>query len=137
MKIVLDTNVVVSGLLNPHGPPGQIVSMVAAGKLALYYDARILDEYLAVLSRSRFEFSIEHIEALLAQVRVVGELVAPRPLRQRLPDPEDEKFLEAAIAADAAYLVTGNLRHYPASSRQGIEVATPAEFLEVLRESRG
>ena len=64
MKIVLDTNVLVSGLLNPYGPPGRIVQMVAAGALQLCFDARIICEYRDVLVRPVFGFQAEHVEAL-------------------------------------------------------------------------
>ena len=133
MKIVLDTNVLVSGLLNPYGAPGQIVQMVAMGEIALCFDARLLGEYRDVLLRPRFGFSAEHVDALLEQIRVVGVSAATHPLTSPLPDRDDEAFLEVAIAAAAEYLVTGNLRHYPEGLRSGIRVISPAEFVEIRR----
>lgn len=67
MRIVLDTNVLVSGLLNPYGAPGQIARMVATGEISLCFDARILGEYRDVLVRPRFGFRAEHVDALLEQ----------------------------------------------------------------------
>ena len=61
MKIVLDTNVLVSGLLTPFGPSGKIVRMVSAGRLILQIDARILSEYQEVLHRPKFKFNKDHI----------------------------------------------------------------------------
>jgi putative PIN family toxin of toxin-antitoxin system len=133
MKIVLDTNVLVSGLLNPYGAPGQIVQMLAAGAVVLCFDARILGEYREVLMRPAFRFPAGQIDALLEQIRAVGEPVSPEPCRQRLPDPDDEPFLEAAIAGGAAYLVTGNLKHYPVRRRQGVALTTPAQFVGILQ----
>ena len=133
MKIVLDTNVVVSGLLNPYGAPGAIVGMVAAGELMLCFDSRILLEYREVLGRPAFPFQRDQIDAFLEQVRGAGEPVAARPLPAGLPDPDDEPFLEVAVAAGAEYLVTGNVRHYPARCRRGVRVVSPRKFLEVFR----
>jgi uncharacterized protein len=133
VRIVLDTNVLVSGLLNPFGPPGRIVQMAAAGELSLCYDARILCEYRGVLSRPAFGFRLDHVDSLLEQFRAVGELVATVPLAHHLPDQDDEPFLEVAVAATAEYLVTGNIRHYPAAARCGVRVVSPAAFVEAFQ----
>jgi putative PIN family toxin of toxin-antitoxin system len=121
MMIALDTNVLVSGLLNPYGAPGQIVRMVAAGNVALCFDARILGEYREVLMRPKFPFRAEQIDALLDQIRAAGESVSPRPCPHALPDHDDEAFLEAALATGVC-LVTGNPKHYPARCREGVRV---------------
>ncbi len=133
MRIVLDTNVLVSGLLNPYGAPGLIVGLVASGNVSLCFDARILAEYRAVLARPAFGFRTDHVDALLEQVRSCGIAVAGLPLASRLPDHGDEPFLEVATAAEAEYLVTGNLRHYPARARGHIKVLSPTEFLQIYR----
>ena len=134
MRIVLDTNVLVSGLLNPYGPSGRIVQGVAAGELVVCFDARIICEYREVLARPAFPFRMEQIDALLEEIRAEGEPVSTHPLASRLPDPDDEPFLEVAVAAGADYLVTGNLRHFPAGHRSGIRVVSPAKFLEAFRK---
>jgi putative PIN family toxin of toxin-antitoxin system len=130
MRVVIDTNVLVSGLLAPYGPAGEIVRMVSAGHLSLCYDARILAEYAEVLLRPKFPFEPYLIDALLAQVREAGTVVAAAPLPFHLPDPDDEMFLQVALAGGAAFLITGNLRHYPVARRQDLPVATPAEFIQ-------
>lgn len=135
MRIVLDTNVLVSGLLSPYGPPGQIARLVAMGDLSLCYDARILAEYREVLLRPAFSFGVDQVETLLDQIETNGELTGARPLPTGLPDPDDEVFLAVAIASRAEYLVTGNLRHYPAKNRQGVKVVSPAKFLDLYRQS--
>ena len=135
MRIVLDTNVLVSGLLSPYGPPGEIVRLVAIGNLNLCYDARILGEYREVLLRPAFPFSIDQVAMLLNQVETNGHLIGTRPLPKSLPDRDDEVFLAIALAGRAEYLVTGNLRHYPAKSRQGVKVVLPARFLELYRKN--
>ncbi len=133
MKIVLDTNVLVSGLLQPLGPSGQIVRLVAAGDLVLVHDPRILVEYGEVLLREKFRFDPERVAALMDQIRARGVVVVASPLPLRLPDPDDEVFLEVAAAAGARCLVTGNLKDYPAEARQGVEVVSPRRFIDLYR----
>ncbi len=134
MKIVLDTNVLVSGLLTPFGPSGKIVRMVSAGELILYIDARILSEYQKVLHRPKFKFNKDHISILLDFIKLYGQFVSSLPLKNRLPDPDDEPFLEVAIAGKVRSLIIGNIVHYPPSSRKGIKIFSPSEFLEFFRK---
>lgn len=134
MKVVVDTNVLVAGLLSPFGPPGEIVRMIASGAVTLCIDARILTEYADVLSRAKFHFETEQVQTLLEQIRMDGLSVAGTPLTCRLPDPTDEPFLETALAGDAACLITGNSKHFPATKRQGMAVLSPAEFLNLYRK---
>ena len=133
MKITLDTNVLVSGLLQPFGPSGQIVRLAAGGELVLCHDARILAEYREVLLRPKFHFDPERIGALLEQIRAGGFPVMARPLTIGLPDPDDEPFLEIALAGGARCLVTGNAKHYPVQARQGVEVLAPRPYIELFR----
>lgn len=133
MKIVLDTNVLVSGLLRPFGAPGDIVRMTSSGTLELCYDARILSEYQNVLLRPKFHFDQDHVDALFDQIKACGHVVAAKPLAKALPDPNDEPFLEVALAGKARCLVTENLRHYPTKKQQNIPVLSPTQFLEAYR----
>lgn len=133
MKVVVDTNVLVSGLLSPFGPPGEIVRMIAGGSLSLCFDARILTEYADVLKRPKFQFDAELIKIFLDQIKADGLSVAGRPLTNRLPDAADEAFLETALAGDARCVITGNTKHFPASRREGMLVLSPREFLEYYR----
>ena len=134
MKIVLDTNVLVAGLLTPFNAPGEIVRMVSAGILELCYDARILSEYADVLHRPKFNLNAAHVDALLDQIKVRGHHVVGVPLKKSLPDSSDEPFLEISIAAKVACLITGNLKHYPHADRQGMQVLSPADFLLFYRK---
>jgi len=134
VKIVLDTNVLVAGLLSPHGPPGEIVRMAAAGALTLLYDARILSEYGDVLRRKKFGFAEEHVSPLLEYIARSGRAVASLPLPGPLPDADDEPFLEVAVAGKAECLVTGNLSHFPTGGCEGMRVLSPDRFLRFYRE---
>jgi putative PIN family toxin of toxin-antitoxin system len=133
MRVVLDTNVLVSGLWSPFRPPGRIVGLVAAGALPLLLEERIFGEYREVLARRGFGFDAGRVESLLLQVEAAGEFVVAQQLLERLPDPDDEAFLEVALAAHADFLVTGNLRHFPPRLRHGVAVVSPREFIEALR----
>jgi putative PIN family toxin of toxin-antitoxin system len=133
MKIVLDTNVLVAGLLSPFGPCAEIVRIVSSGHLTLYFDARILTEYGEVLRRAKFRFPIDKVEALLEHIEHRGFVVASPPLSNLLPDPGDQPFLEVAVAAQAICLVTGNLTHFPAKLCGQIKVLSPSDFLTFYR----
>jgi len=134
MNVVVDTNVLVSGLLNPFSLPGEIVRMISSGDLHLCLDGRFLAEYSDVLRRSKFQFNVALVAALLDQVEHGGVLIAGIPLHTSLPDADDAPFLEVALAADAQCLVTGNLRHFPSSSRQGMIVLPPRQFLDFYKK---
>ena len=136
MNVVIDTNVLVAGLLSPFGACGEIVRMVSAGELTLSYDARILSEYHEVLRRPAFKFEGERVAALLDYIVYRGCAVAPLLLTGSLPDPDDEPFLEAALAGHAACLVTGNQKHYPAELCQGIRIVSPQAFLAFYKKQR-
>lgn len=127
MRVVLDTNVLVSGLIAPQGTCGHILRMVFAGHIRPCVDERMMQECRAVLARPKFGFRAEEAEELLILLRLEGVRVTPPALPVRLPDRSDEPFLEVA-AAESAVLVTGNVRHYPPHLRCGVKVMTPAEF---------
>lgn len=129
MRLVIDTNILVSGLLSPYGAPAHIVRMMVAGAFDVCYDARILSEYEEVLNRPKFAFKKEEIESVLWYIEYFGYPVAATPLSRKLRDPFDEPFLEVAIAGGADYLLTGNISHFPPSACRGVRVLTPAQFL--------
>jgi len=131
MKVVIDTNVLVSGLISAAGPCGQIVGLVAEDAIQPCVDDRILHEYERVLPRPRFQIEAEHVSDTLELIRARAEILTPMPLSVTLPDPDDLPFLEVA-AACGALLVTGNTRHFPKRARAGVTVLTPAEFLDLL-----
>jgi putative PIN family toxin of toxin-antitoxin system len=136
MKIVLDTNVFVAGLLSPFGPCAEIVRMVSSGDLTLYFDSRILSEYGEVLRRSKFRFQVDKVVALLEHVEHRGDIVASSPLSNLLPDPGDQPFLEVAVAGQAVCLVTGNQTHFPPKQCEGVKVLSPGDFLTFYRKQQ-
>jgi uncharacterized protein len=133
MRIVLDTNVLVAGLLSAAGPPAWIVEAVLTGDLDIALNMAIRQEYEEVLRRPEFRFPTPQVATLLSVVDRFGLWVAAvPPWPVALPDPDDEPFL-AVAAATGSVLVTGNLRHFPARSRRGVSLLTPRELVERLR----
>ena len=128
-RVVLDTNVLVSSLLNSFGAPGRVLDLALSGELSVAHDGRILSEYRDVLWREKFGFSRGDIDRVLDLMETEGIKVNPPMLGAELPDANDLPFLEVAHAAGAA-LVSGNLKHYPEEQRQEVEVLGPATFLE-------
>ena len=138
MKVVVDTNILVSGLLNPLSAPGQIVRWVADGILIPCHDARVLAEYEEVLRRPKFDFSPDEIRALLAQIQAGGLVMSGQLLAEKLPDPDDEMFLEIALASNCEFLITGNARDYPAGTYGTTAIIAPAAFVaDRLKEGFG
>jgi len=129
MRIVLDTNVLVSGLLTPRGAPGRIVDLVLAGEVQLLVDDRVLGEYRDVLSRGRFGFAQGDVRHLLTFVEETAAPVLAPPLACRVPDATDVAFIEVAVAGRADAIVTGNPRHFPRAATGEVEVLSPAAFL--------
>lgn len=131
---VLDTNVLVSGILSADGPPARLVDAVLGQRLRLALDDRIEDEYLRVLRRPKFSLDPVRLEALTALLALQERVSAgPRP-GKKAPDPDDEKFLEVAGATQEKVLVTGNLRHFPVICRSGVKVWSPAEAWQKLTD---
>jgi putative PIN family toxin of toxin-antitoxin system len=134
---VIDTNVVVSGLLNPHGPSARVLDSVFDGRLKMVYDARILAEYRDVLHRPRLKLKPALVMAFLEGLR--GQmLVNPATTLTEGPDPDDLVFVESALAAPDKTIVTGNLADYPEEILNGVRLITPAQAAaELARATAG
>jgi uncharacterized protein len=126
MTVVLDTNVLVSALINPAGVPAMILSLLLNGKLTVLYDNRILGEYREVLSRHKFHFKSGLILHLLDYIRHEGEFIAVEPMRVASVSEDDRMFYEVAKTGKAQFLVTGNKKHFP---NEAI-VKMPKEFVD-------
>lgn len=132
MLVVLDTNILVSALLTPFGPPARVLDLVLSGDLQAAYDDRLLAEYREVLARPKFSFAPEEVAVVLAYLEADGDLVTARPLTCDLPDPDNLPFLEVATQAEAV-LITGNTPHYPEALRGGVRVVAPGDFVRAWR----
>lgn len=134
MDAVLDTNVLVSGLINPCGFPGRIVDLLRSGTLRAVVDDRILAEYFDVLRRDAFKryFTDSAREDVLEYLSRNSQYVTSCVVAD-LPDPGDVPFLEIAMSANVV-LVTGNIKHFPAEQTKGCRVLSSAEFVVQFRE---
>jgi putative PIN family toxin of toxin-antitoxin system len=131
VKAILDTNIIVSPVINPVGIPANIVSIGIAQKFLICYSDEILEEYREVLSRGKFRLPPPAVGALIADIERSGQNFSPQRKLPVCRDPDDDKFLGCAEAANAHYLVTGNQRHFP-SSYPATTVLTPRQFITIL-----
>jgi len=132
VRIVLDTNVLIAALLSPHGPPAAVLRLITSDRAVVCFDARILDEYRAVLRRPKFGFDAELTEEVVGYLEAVGELISAEPLNLSLPDATDAMFLEVAVAGAVDHLVTGNIKHFPSRERRGVSVLSPRRFIDLV-----
>ena len=132
MKIVLDTNVLVSALLKSRSKPARILRLVIQGNIEIIINEYILAEYLEVLKRPKFDLDMDSVQTIIDSIRLKGIKAAAIPASFQLPDSSDEPFLEAALAAGADVLITGNKRHFPEKATKGQKIVNPDEFLSLL-----
>jgi putative PIN family toxin of toxin-antitoxin system len=124
--VVLDTNILVSALLSPFGNPAKIYRMFISEALTLVYSVDIFREYQDVLGRPHLKIPPQEVELVLTAISQHGELVKPKPSTQTMKDEDDRIFYDTAKIAEA-YLITGNIKHYPSEPF----ILTPVAFLEM------
>lgn len=131
--VVIDTNVLVSSLFSPSGMsnPSQVISAVLVGAITPLYNDEIIEEYRDVLSRDKFKFNPLLIDNLLSAFTEFGiNTVRTDAGNETFPDNDDIVFYEVALSVEDAYLVTGNIKHFP----QKPFVVTPAQMVEILQK---
>ena len=131
---VIDTNVIVSALISKRDdtPPYLIVRSIFDGIITPIFNPDILNEYREVLLRPKFNLDPSDVEAFLiafVQIGLYVEEVTDIPLS--LPDPKDLVFYRVQKSIENAYLVTGNLKHFPQESR----IVSPADILLIMASS--
>jgi putative PIN family toxin of toxin-antitoxin system len=131
IRVVLDTNIIVSALLQPLGPPAQVFVLAVGGSVQLCVSGSIYAEYEEVIGRPRFRRSEDVIGSALHHIREKGLWVKPTKAIRACSDPDDDVFLECAYAAHANYLVPGNLKHFPTSCL-GTRIVTARRFLNIV-----
>lgn len=127
---VLDTNVLVSALLSKSAEStiSKLINAVIDKNLTPLYHPEIIEEYEEVLSRDKFHFLPEAREALINCINNTGVNSERIPYDAAMPDEDDRVFYEVTLSKDEAYLVTGNVKHFPKAPI----VVTPSEMLEIL-----
>ena len=128
---VIDTNVLVSALLPHQGVtnPSVVLGAIMNERIIPVFNSEILGEYLEVLTREKFHFQRTSVETVVNHIKQIGlELDRTRSWEGVFPDPKDVVFYEVTLRKDDAYLVTGNIKHFPKKPF----VVTPAEMVEIL-----
>ena len=136
MRIVLDTNVLISGIYF-SGPPGTILQAWRSGKFQLAVSIEILEEYLNVAERLANRYAGVEYEGILGLIVQNAELVQaadlPKPVSE---DPDDDKFLACALASNTRIIVSGDSDLLRVSGYADIRVITPKRFIsEFLDQS--
>ena len=129
MKVVLDTNVIVSGIFF-SGPPAKILRSWSQGKFRLVHSPEIFDEYTRVSAELAVKFPNIDIRRILDLVVVRSEVCSPAALPQQVcEDPHDDKFFAAAIDTRTKIIVSGDKHLLKVSGYEGVSVLTPRQFV--------
>ncbi|MBI3246295.1 MAG: putative toxin-antitoxin system toxin component, PIN family [Deltaproteobacteria bacterium] len=133
MRIVLDTNVLISALAFPNSKPDRILSCVRRGEIELCTSTFILAELERIL-REKFGFSARETTVRVRLIRALARLVEPTERVSVVTAKDDDnRIVECALAAQADYLVTGDKKHLlPLKTYLSIEIVSPAQFLDLL-----
>jgi uncharacterized protein len=131
LRLVVDTNVVVSAALKPEGLQRTVVLLALRKPARWYVSDAILSEYAAVLERPELKTRKSLRQQFLQLIKNKTRLVVPSRLPQVSVDPADNIFVECADAARADYLVTGNERHFP-KFWKNTKIISSREFLSII-----
>jgi putative PIN family toxin of toxin-antitoxin system len=130
---VIDTNVLVSAMLNWESNPGSVMELTFAGVIVPLINDEIIAEYRLVLTRPKFSLTEDIIEAVVSEVEKLGIFVDIDEYEIVLPDPKDVVFYKIVMEerkTKDAYLVTGNIKHFPNEPY----VVTPKQMIEIISQ---
>lgn len=129
---VIDTNVLVSALItkNAEAATAKVVRLLLEHCFIPMYDTDIIAEYEDVLHRAKFPIHPEVADALIAYIIENGVEASKVSFEEAMPDEDDRVFYEVSLSQEDSFLITGNLKHYPASPR----VITPADFIDITEK---
>jgi uncharacterized protein len=133
IRVVIDTNILVSALLQPESLPAAVLMLALSGEVQLCVSDTVFAEYYELIRRPRLKRSPDIIEGTLQSIRKLGHWVKPSVRVEECTDPDDNVFLECAQAGEADYLVTGNQRHFP-DRWKTTKVIGARELFELLME---
>lgn len=133
MRVVLDTNILISACWKPGGNEARVIELAAGGTLEIALSPALEAEYREVAGRRKFAKHRDALEAAIAALLAVALPVDAPAVCDACADPDDNLLLDAALAAGAAHVVTGNLRDFPADWR-GIEVLNARALLDRLKD---
>jgi len=132
---VIDTNVLVSAMLKWTSVPGSIIEFAFSGVIIPVLNERIVEEYREVLMRDKFHLTKEIVDDVIQALEDQGEYIDTDNMDYELPDLKDVVFYAIVMEKrkeEDAYLVTGNIKHFP----QVPFVVTPKQMLDILLEEK-
>ena len=138
LKIVLDANVFVSALLNPHGKPAQILNYVFENRIRLFASSHILRELERVLSYpelvNRHRLDREELKGFISDILSILSLVEEKKrIEVIMEDPSDNHYLSCALDAEVDFIVSGDVHLLNLGEYEGIKIITPAQLLEIIK----
>ena len=135
LKVVFDTNVIVSAALYEKSLPALLLSLALKDKVKFFVSPALLNEYEAVLKRPRFKLGQKQITELMGKINQRALIVTPtKRLKILKADEPDNQILECAIKAKADFIITGNKKHFPFEEFRGSKIVTPREFINSIGE---
>lgn len=140
IRAVLDTNVFVSGIKSQKTPPGQIVDAWMKKQFTVITSPQLILEIHEVLRRPAILDLLKKtpnevdkfVKNLIQKTFVTKGKLELDVLKN---DPDDNMVIATAVEGQAAYLVTGNTKHFPSEEYQGVKIVTPQEFVSILNNS--
>jgi putative PIN family toxin of toxin-antitoxin system len=141
LKIVLDSNVFVSALINPRGKPAQILNYVFGNKIRLFTSPPIIEELERVLSYpklvKRHGLEKQELKEFVSDLLSIMSLVeGKKALEVIAEDPADNNYLSCALDAKADFIVSGDIHLLNLREYEGIQIITPAQFLKILEKEK-
>ena len=133
---VIDTNVIVSSMLKRNSNPGMVFDLVQSGIIIPLLNEEIITEYINVLTRNKFEFDDVTVQETIDVLKANGIFLEREQTLEQFVDKSDIVFFEIVMSARStmdAYLVTGNMKHYPIRNY----IVTPREMIEIIEKENG
>ena len=132
VRVVFDTNILFSAAFKRVGIPAQLFELVVLGIITPCISPALMEEYLDVLTRPVLQAHAARSAEVLELMAKFSVSVSPTQTITLCSDPDDNRFVECAAEANAQYLVTGNLRHYPKEHPFAFSILPPRELLRLL-----
>ena len=133
---VIDTNVIVSSMLKANSIPGTIIQLIRDDVIIPLVNEEIINEYIDVLTRNKFDFDPKAVDDSIGLINTKGIFINREQRLEDFIDKDDIVFYEIVMSARNtmdAYLVTGNIRHYPIRNY----IVTPREMIEIIEKENG
>ena len=131
LKVVLDTNVIVSGLNFPTSNPAKILILVASGEIANFTSRHIVNETRRILI-DKFFWTGEKVEAAEGWLKTFSKLVDPKNRISVIDDDPDNRILECAVEGQADFIISGDHHLTDLKDYQGIKIVAPSTFLALI-----